>query len=502
MDSMSSSSSANGNSLPPFLGKIYDMVEDPSTNDVVSWSTSNNSFVVWKVAEFSRDLLPKYFKHNNFSSFVRQLNTYGFRKVDPDRYEFANEGFLRGQKHLLKNISRRKPAQVHSQPPPQLQSSSVGACVEVGKFGLEEEVEILKRDKNVLMQELVRLRQQQHTTDCQLQTVGQRVQVMEQRQQQMMSFLAKAMHSPAFLSQLVQQQNEGNRRISSGNKKRRLPRQDEENSSCEYGTNAPNGQIIKFQPSMNEAAKAMLHQILKMDASSRLEPPMNNHGTFLIDNIPSANVLDNGSTSRQISGVTLAEVPPTSGQSYMTAESRFPVSCPSTAISENQCSPCVVTDSVKVDQIPEMGMHDSTEDTVFPNFTQLQETNPENSISISDVNHVVPDNLNAEFVDPMSAIFGGKVSGEADAFSPDHDADILSDGIAKLPGIEDVFWEQFLSASPLTGDTDEINSSSLESGMTNEQGLHSGQENGWDKIQHMHHLTEQMGLLSSEGRRI
>ncbi|PQM34160.1 heat stress transcription factor A-1b [Prunus yedoensis var. nudiflora] len=208
---------------PPFLNKTYDMVDDPSTNAVVSWSNGNNSFVVWNVPEFSRDLLPKYFKHNNFSSFVRQLNTYGFRKVDPDRWEFANEGFLRGQKHLLKTVSRRKPAHAnsHQQAPPQVQSSQVGACVEVGNLGLEEEVERLKNDKNNLMQELVRLRQKQQATDNQLHNVGQRVQGMEQRQQQMMSFLAKAMHSPGFLSQLVQHQNENNRRITGSNKKRR-----------------------------------------------------------------------------------------------------------------------------------------------------------------------------------------------------------------------------------------------------------------------------------------
>ena len=61
---------------PPFLLKTYMLVEDPATDDVISWNSEGTAFVVWQPAEFARDLLPTLFKHSNFSSFVRQLNTY------------------------------------------------------------------------------------------------------------------------------------------------------------------------------------------------------------------------------------------------------------------------------------------------------------------------------------------------------------------------------------------------------------------------------------------
>ncbi|GJP32739.1 hypothetical protein CLOM_g17336 [Closterium sp. NIES-68] len=93
---------------PPFLTKTYQLVDDSSTDEVVSWGSELVTFVVWKPMEFARDLLPNYFKHNNFSSFVRQLNTYGFRKVAPTRWEFGNDYFKKGEFRLLCEIQRRK----------------------------------------------------------------------------------------------------------------------------------------------------------------------------------------------------------------------------------------------------------------------------------------------------------------------------------------------------------------------------------------------------------
>ncbi|KAL2887017.1 Transcription factor SFL1 [Ceratocystis lukuohia] len=100
-----------------FIHKLYNMLEDNSIQHLISWSSSADSFVMSPSADFSK-VLSQYFKHTNISSFVRQLNMYGFHKVsdvfhtsNPESalWEFKHGGgnFKRGDLVGLREIKRR-----------------------------------------------------------------------------------------------------------------------------------------------------------------------------------------------------------------------------------------------------------------------------------------------------------------------------------------------------------------------------------------------------------
>ncbi|KAL2320737.1 hypothetical protein Fmac_029706 [Flemingia macrophylla] len=154
-------------SPPPFLMKTYMLVEDPATDDVVSWNGEGTAFVVWQPAEFARDLLPTLFKHSNFSSFVRQLNTYGFRKVTTSRWEFFNERFKKGERELLHEIRRRKAWTNKQQPNEPNQGTpqdsdedqrSSSTSSSSGYTTLVDENKRLKKENGVLNSELTSMK--------------------------------------------------------------------------------------------------------------------------------------------------------------------------------------------------------------------------------------------------------------------------------------------------------------------------------------------------------
>ncbi|GMH04090.1 hypothetical protein Nepgr_005929 [Nepenthes gracilis] len=195
---------------PPFLIKTFEMVEDPGTDPIVSWSVIGDSFVVWDPHKFSLNILPNYFKHRNLSSFIRQLNTYGFRKVHLERWEFANSGFQRGKKHLLKSIKRRNHGSNNN--------NAIEQQIERGN-----EVERLKKEQDMLKMEIWVLRQQQENTDKHVASMEERVRSVEWKQRQMLMLIAKAMKRASFVQQLIPKYREiqvlGTGEIS---KKRRL----------------------------------------------------------------------------------------------------------------------------------------------------------------------------------------------------------------------------------------------------------------------------------------
>ncbi|KAF2263774.1 hypothetical protein CC78DRAFT_266944 [Lojkania enalia] len=100
-----------------FIHKLYNMLEDQSIQHLISWSSTGESFVMSPSSEFSK-VLSSYFKHTNISSFVRQLNMYGFHKVSdvfhtgsPDsplwEFKHGNGSFKRGDLVGLREIKRR-----------------------------------------------------------------------------------------------------------------------------------------------------------------------------------------------------------------------------------------------------------------------------------------------------------------------------------------------------------------------------------------------------------
>lgn len=106
---------------PLFLRKTYCMI-DSCDSDAIEWSSDGKYFIIKNQDTFVTSMIPRYFKHNNLQSFVRQLNFYGFRKIKTDHIAFGtcatnasrylcfqHELFVRGRPELLLQI--RKPCQ-------------------------------------------------------------------------------------------------------------------------------------------------------------------------------------------------------------------------------------------------------------------------------------------------------------------------------------------------------------------------------------------------------
>ena len=94
--------------ITKFISKLYFIVNDSSTDNIIKWNLTNDGFIITNFEKFCYGILPKYFNTNLFSSFNRQLNLYDFVKTSVTEYEYSNPYFKRGKIDNLYKIKRKK----------------------------------------------------------------------------------------------------------------------------------------------------------------------------------------------------------------------------------------------------------------------------------------------------------------------------------------------------------------------------------------------------------
>ncbi|XP_068103774.1 heat shock factor protein 3-like isoform X2 [Hyperolius riggenbachi] len=159
--------------VPAFLMKLWTLLEDSNNSGVITWNWNGQNFCILDDQRFSREILPKYFKHNNLSSFIRQLNMYGFRKVislesgiskleHGSTIEFQHPFFKKGRAELLELI-KRKISSVKSEDPHLSQEDLHKVISELKglkdvQSSMDTKLENMRRENQALWKEVTLLR--------------------------------------------------------------------------------------------------------------------------------------------------------------------------------------------------------------------------------------------------------------------------------------------------------------------------------------------------------
>lgn len=189
---------------------------------------------------------------------------------------------MKDQKHLLKNIHRRKPIHSHSNPQ--------GSTVDSERATFEEEIDNLSRERSALEASLLMYKKQQPIAKLQLEALTQRVDDIEQRQGSLLTFLEKAVQNPEFVELLVRKLESMD--FSALNKKRRLPQGD-------HSQSIPEDSFVENHSTSRPEVGNIIHRDYSSKLSLELSPAVSHIN--LVSHSTQSSDEDTGSPQRRTS---------------------------------------------------------------------------------------------------------------------------------------------------------------------------------------------------------
>lgn len=353
---------------------------------------------------------------------------------------------MKDQKHLLKNIHRRKPIHSHSHPP--------GSTVDPERAAFEEEIDKLTREKSGLEANVSRFIQQQSAAKHQLEELTRQLGSIEQRQESLLTFVEKAVQNPDFVERLAQKLESMD--ISAFSKKRRLPQID-----------SPQPVQESMSVDNHSSSRVEFGNLCHQDFSNKLRlelSPAVSDINVLSCSTQSSNE-DGGSPHRRISEGWSREVQLRTGGVIYTPEA--------IELSDTGTSFTLKMDSSlpRASSNAEISRPHSLPQSLTSNEEVEGHISCQLNLSLASCLSQVDKNQYSVRMPQIGQDIGKHSESHSDAnekipptndkpLPPSHDATGNKQGPTTTPvRVNDVFWEQFLTERPGCSDNEEASSS-------------------------------------------